>query len=181
MNKLSLTPSFLLLEPLTTFNFGLGSGETVVPFKEVATIETLILPFIFSSLIAPKISSASGSTSALILFTAASTSNNFISLPPVILTSKPFAPCKVYSSIRGLFKASSVAAIALLSPSASPVPIIAFPLELMTVSTSAKSKLIIPGLTIKSVILCTPCFKTSFDKLNDSSKPVDSFAILKRF
>ena len=139
------------------------------------------MPFIFSSLIAPKISSASGSTSALILLTAASTSKSFISLPPVIFTSKPFAPWSVYSSIRGLFNANSVAAMALLSPSASPVPIIALPLELMTVSTSAKSRFIIPGLTIRSVILWTPCFNTSLERLNDSSKPVASLAILKRF
>ena len=37
--------------------------------KAVATIDTLILPVIFSSLIAPNINSASGSTSALILLT----------------------------------------------------------------------------------------------------------------
>ena len=41
---------------------------------------------------APIINSASGSTSALTLFTASSTSNNFKSLPPVILTKSPFAP-----------------------------------------------------------------------------------------
>ena len=132
---------------------GLESEGIEEPFKEVATIETLIFPFMFSSLIAPKISSASGSTSALILFTAASTSKSLISLPPVIFTKRPFAPCKVYSSIKGLFNANSVAAIALFSPSASPVPIIALPLELIIVSTSAKSRFIIPGLTIKSVIL----------------------------
>ena len=162
---------------LTKFKYGLVSE----PFRAVATIDTLIFPFIFSSLIAPKINSASGSTSALILFTAASTSKSFISLPPVIFTRSPFAPCKVYSSINGLFKANSVAAIALFSPSASPVPIIAFPLELITVSTSAKSKLIIPGLTMRSVMLWTPCFKTSLDKLKDSSKPVASLAILNKF
>ena len=49
-------------------------------------MDTLILPFMFSSLIAPKINSASGSTSALIVLTAWSTSNNLMSLPPVMLT-----------------------------------------------------------------------------------------------
>ena len=151
------------------------------PSSDVATIDTLIFPFIFSSLIAPNISSASGSTSALILFTAWSTSNNVKSLPPVIFINSPFAPWREYSSINGLFKAISVATIALFSPSASPVPIIALPIELITVSTSAKSRLIIPGLTIKSVTLWTPCFKTLFDKLNDSSNVVVSLAILKRF
>ena len=66
----------------------------------------------------------------------------------------------------------SVAFIALPSPSASPVPIIALPIELITVSTSAKSKFTKPSLTIKSVILCTPCLKTSFESLNDSLKVV---------
>ena len=49
--------------------------------------------------------------------------------------------------------AISAALVALPSPSASPVPIIALPIELITVSTSAKSKLINPGLTIRSVML----------------------------
>ena len=151
------------------------------PSRAVATIDTLIFPVIVSSLIAPKISSASGSTSALILFTDWSTSKSVRSFPPVIFINKPLAPLREYSSINGLLRAISVAVIALFSPSASPVPIMALPIELITVSTSAKSRLIIPGLTIKSVTLCTPCFKTLLDKLNDSSKVVVSLAILKRF
>ena len=74
-----------------------------------------------------------------------------------------------------------MALIALPSPSASPVPIIALPIELITVSTSAKSKFTKPSLTIKSVMLCTPCLKTSFESLNDSLKVVFSFAILNKF
>ena len=130
---------------------------------------------------APNINSASGSTSALILFTDWSTSNKVRSFPPVILIKRPLAPWREYSSINGLLRAISVAAIALFSPSASPVPIIALPIALITVSTSAKSKLIMPGLTIKSVTLWTPCLRTLLDKLNDSSKVVVSLAILKRF
>ena len=45
----------------------------------------------------------------------------------------------------------------------------------------AKSRLIKPGRTIKSVILCTPCISTLFERLKDSSKVVCSFAILNRF
>ena len=78
-------------------------------------------------------------------------------------------------------KADSVAAKALFSPSASPVPIIALPIELITVSTSAKSKLIKPGRTIKSVILLTPCLSTLFDNKKEFSNVVASFAILKDF
>ena len=39
--------------------------------------------------------SAVGSTSALILFAASSTSNKVISFPPVIFTNKPLAPLRV--------------------------------------------------------------------------------------
>ena len=178
-NKFSEYPVFLFWIRETIFKTVLFS--VLCPSSAVATIDTLILPVIFSSLIAPNISSASGSTSALILFTDWSTSNNVRSFPPVILINNPFAPWREYSSIKGLFKAISVAIIALFSPSASPVPIIALPIELITVSTSAKSRFIIPGLTIKSVTLCTPCFKTLLDKLNDSSNVVVSLAILNKF
>ena len=65
------------------------------PSKEVATIETLILPLSSESVIAPIIISASASTSDLILLTTSSTSNNFRSLPPVIFTSNPLAPLSV--------------------------------------------------------------------------------------
>ena len=119
----------------------------------MATIETLIFPFKLKSSIEPNINSASGSTSALILFTASSTSNNVRSDPPVIFTKRPFAPLSDYSSINGFKSAALVASSARCSPSASPVPIIAFPIPFMMVSTSAKSKFIKPGLTIKSVTL----------------------------
>ena len=48
------------------------------PSRAVATIETLIFPFNLSSSIEPKIKSASGSTSARILFTASATSNKVV-------------------------------------------------------------------------------------------------------
>ena len=178
-NKFSELPVFRLCIRETIFRTVFPS--LLKPSRAVATIDTLIFPVMLSSFIAPKINSASGSTSALILFTDWSTSNKVRSFPPVILINNPFAPCSEYSSIKGLFNAISVAAIALFSPSASPVPIIALPIELITVSTSAKSKLIIPGLTIRSVTLCTPCFRTLLDKLNDSSNVVVSLAILNKF
>ena len=53
----------------TVFEFGVRVSKAD-PSKDVATIDTLILPERFSSFIAPKISSASGSTSDLILLTA---------------------------------------------------------------------------------------------------------------
>ena len=172
-------PKLLLLILPTILTTDLVSGAC--PSKAVATIDTLILPSSAGSVIAPIINSASESTSALTLLTASSTSKRVKSFPPVILINKPFAPLREYSSIRGLFKASSAALVALLSPSDSPVPIMALPIPFITVSTSAKSKLIKPGLTIRSVTLCTPCFKTLFDKSNDSSNVVFSLAILNKF
>ena len=88
---------------------------------------------------------AFSSTSCLILFAASSTSYKVISLPPVILIISPLAPFNETSSIKGLAIAASAAAIALPSPEASPVPIMALPISDMTVFTSEKSKLIRPG------------------------------------
>ena len=49
------------------------------------------------------------------------------------------------------WRSLSAASIARLSPIASPVPIIALPISLITERTSAKSRLIRPGMTIRSV------------------------------
>ena len=46
------------------------------------------------------------------------------------------------------------------SPRADPIPIKADPAPAITLLTSAKSKLIKPGVVIKSVIPCTPESKT---------------------
>ena len=73
-----------------------------------------------------------------------------------MLIKTPFAPLKEISSNNGLAIAFSAACIARSSPEASPVPIIALPISSITARTSAKSKLISPGLTIKSVIPFTP-------------------------
>ena len=86
-------PGFLFCILWTILITDFGSG--CCPSREVATIETLIKPSRFSSVIAPIISSASGSTSALTLLTASSTSKSLRSFPPVILTSKPLAPFNV--------------------------------------------------------------------------------------
>ena len=50
----------------------------------------------------------------------------------------------------------SAAVSARFSPVASPVPIIALPISRMTARTSAKSRLMRPSLTIKSVMQATP-------------------------
>ena len=99
---------------------------------------------------------ASWSTSSRIRVAASSTSNKVRSLPPVIEINRPRAPFIDESSISGLAIAASAAVSARLSPVASPVPIIALPISFITALTSAKSRLIRPSLTIRSVMQATP-------------------------
>ena len=61
------------------------------------------------------------------------------------------------------------------------VPIIAFPISSIIALTSAKSRLIRPGLTIKSVTPLTPWYNTSSAIENASVKVVFSFASLNKF
>ena len=124
---------------------------------------------------------ASGSTSSRILFAASSTSNKVISRPPVMLIKTPRAPFIDTSSSSGLEIAASAASTARRSPSASPVPIIALPISAITARTSAKSRLIKPGITIKSVTPRTPDCKTSSAIRNASEKVVFSFATRNKF
>ena len=104
-----------------------------------------------------------------------------MSSPPVIEMMTPFAPFIETPSSSGLLIAFSAASIARLSPSASPVPIIALPISPMTERTSAKSRLIRPGMTIKSVIPRTPCCSTSSAISNASLNVVDGLAMRNRF
>ena len=70
------------------------------------------------------------------------------------------APEIVVSS-NGLSTAIFTASLALSSPLPLPIPIWAIPLSFITVWTSAKSRLMIAGTLIRSVIPCTACCKTS--------------------
>ena len=70
------------------------------------------------------------------------------------------APSMVVSR-SGLVTACFTASTALSSPVAVPIPIWATPLLIITVLTSAKSRLIRPGTLIRSVIPCTACCNTS--------------------
>ena len=67
------------------------------------------------------------------------------------------------------------------SPVASPVPIIALPISVITVRTSAKSRLIRPGSTIRSVIEATPECSTWSAMPKASAKVVLSLATRNRF
>ena len=124
---------------------------------------------------------ASGSTSSRIWLAASSTSIRRMSSPPTIETMTPFAPRIDTPSSSGLAIAFSAAWSARPSPSASPVPIIALPISPMTERTSAKSRLMRPGMIMRSVIERTPCCSTSSAIWNASLKVVFGLAIRKRF
>ena len=67
------------------------------------------------------------------------------------------------------------------APVASPVPIMALPMPPITLSTSAKSRLIRPGNTMRSVIERTPECSTWSAIPNASAKVVCSVATRNRF
>ena len=71
------------------------------------------------------------------------------------MRSIPVAP-SIDSSISGEETAIFAASTARFSPEADPMPIIAEPASDMTVRTSAKSRLIWPGVVIRSVMPWTP-------------------------
>ena len=147
----------------------------------VATTETRITPSISWEKVEPKMMLASGSTSSRIRLAASSTSNRVRSMPPVMLMRTPRAPFIETSSSKGLLMAASAASTARFSPSASPVPIIALPISDITERISAKSRLMRPGLTMRSVTPRTPQSSTSSAILKASAKVVFSLATRKRF
>ena len=147
----------------------------------VATTETRSWPSNAASRAEPKMIFASASTSSPILFAASSTSNSVMSGPPVILIRTPRAPFMETSSNSGFDMAASAARRARSSPSASPVPIMAFPISHITLRISAKSRLIRPGTTIRSVTPRTPECNTSSAMANASANVVFSLAIRNRF
>ena len=103
------------------------------------------------------------------------------SSPPVMLMMTPLAPRIDTSSSSGLAMAFSAASIARRSPVASPVPIIALPISDMTVRISAKSRLISPGMIIRSVMPRTPWCSTWSAIANASLKVVLALAIRNKF
>src|SRR6185437_15051890 len=98
----------------------------------VDTTEMRMRPSSFSSKVEPKMMLASGSTSSRMRFAASSTSKSVMSRPPVMLMRTPRAPFIETSSSSGFEIAASAASMARRSPSASPVPIIALPISLIT-------------------------------------------------
>jgi hypothetical protein len=122
----------------------------------VATTVTQTWPVSRSSTVAPKMMFVSSVAAPRITSAASFTSSSDMSSPPAIDSRMPVAPV-ISSSISGERSARSAASYARLSPvDANPMPISAVPESLMIVRTSAKSRLIRPGIVIRSVMPCTP-------------------------
>ena len=108
---------------------------------------------------APKMMLASGCAASATRRAASLISNRPRSEPPEIESSTPCAPSMLASS-SGLEMAASAAATARSSPRAEPMPMRALPAPAMMLFTSAKSRLIRPGVVIRSVMPLTPCSST---------------------
>ena len=93
--------------------------------------------------------------------------------PAVMLTRMPRAPCRSMSSSSGLSTAASAAMRARPSPVERPEPIMAMPISDITVFTSAKSTLIMPGRMMRSAIPCTAPSRTSLAAAKACSRLVD--------
>ena len=119
-------------------------------------------------MVAPKMMFASGWTASDTIAAASLISNRPRSDPPAIESSTPWAP-SIDSSSSGLETAISAAATARFSPRAEPMPISAEPALDITDFTSAKSRLIRPGVVIRSVMPETPWSSTWSACLNASS------------
>ena len=108
-----------------------------------------------SSMTAPKMMLASGCAASCTRRAASLISNRPRSEPPWTDSRTPWAPSMLASS-SGLEIASSAACTARSSPRAEPMPMSAEPAPCMTDLTSAKSRLIRPGVVMRSVMPWTP-------------------------
>ena len=118
-------------------------------------------------MVAPKMMLASGCTASATSAAASLISNSPRSEPPAMESRTPWAPSMLASS-SGLETAISAAATARSSPRAEPMPIRAEPASAITDFTSAKSRLIRPGVVIRSVMPETPWRSTWSACLNAS-------------
>ena len=117
---------------------------------------------------------ASGLTASCTRRAASSISCRPKSEAPCTRSSTPCAPSMLASS-SGLDTASSAARTARSSPLAVPIPMRADPAPFITDFTSAKSRLIKPGVVIRSVMPCTPARSTSSAVANASTTETDLF------
>ena len=120
-------------------------------WKPVAITVTSMRSLYASSMVAPKMVLACGSTTSFTNFTASFTSSRVKSRPPVTLIITDCAPSMVVSN-NGLATASRTASMLLFSPVPLPIPMCAIPRFFITVRTSAKSRLIKEGVAIRSEI-----------------------------
>ncbi len=117
---------------------------------------------------APKMMFASGWAASLTSWAASLISNRPRSEPPEMESRTPRAPSMDASS-SGEEIAITAAALARSSPRAEPMPISAEPASDITDLTSAKSRLIRPGVVIRSVMPWTPESSTWSAERNASS------------
>ena len=127
--------------------------------------------FIFSSSTAPKMMLASSCAALWMMVEASFTSESRSELEPVMLMRMPRAPSMAPASSSGEAIADCAACIARRSPLACAVPMTAKPMPAMMAFTSAKSRLMMPGMVMMSEIPCTAWRKMSSATRNDSKKP----------
>ena len=120
-----------------------------------------------SSITVPKMMLASGCAASCTSDAASLISNRPRSEPPAIDSSTPCAP-SIDASSSGELIAFPAACTARPSPRDDPMPISALPAPDMTDLTSAKSRLIRPGVVIRFVMPCTPERSTSSAERNAS-------------
>ena len=144
------------------------------PPKPVATTVTQTWPVSRSSTVAPKMMFVSSVAAPRITSAASFTSTSVRSSPPAIERRMPRAPV-ISASISGERSARSAASRARPSRSdeEKPMPISAVSESDMIVRTSAKSRLIRPGIVIRSQMPWTPWRRTSSATLNASSIDVE--------
>ena len=114
---------------------------------------------------------ASSCAALWMMVEASLTSASRSELEPVMLMRMPRAPSMAPASSSGEAMAACAAAVARFSPRAVAVPITAYPMPAMMVFTSAKSRLMMPGMVMMSEMPCTAWRRMSSATRNDSKKP----------
>ena len=132
-----------------------------------------------SSITVPKMMLASGCAASWTSEAASLISNSPRSEPPAMDSSTPWAP-SIDASSSGELIALPAACTARPSPRAEPMPISALPAPDMTDFTSAKSRLIRPGVVIRLVMPCTPESSTSSADRNASISETPDVAELQQ-
>ena len=102
---------------------------------------------------------ASGCATRVMASAAALTSCKVRSVGPAIESRTPLAP-SIEDSSSGLEMADFAASVARSAPDPIPIPMSADPAPDITDLTSAKSRLIRPGVVINDVIPSTPWYRT---------------------